>query len=85
MEPEPILQMCIEQVLDPDNVPTQGEVDEDDLDLLNGSLDSSIEDVTDVKEDKHVQENKEPNENGTTQGKGQFVNLLTYLGMLYLF
>ena len=64
LEPEPMLQLCIEHVLDPENAPTQDDIDQGDLDLMNSSLDPSIEEET--HEEKESLSRNDSKENWTT-------------------
>ena len=64
LEPEPIVQLCIEHVLDPENAPSQNDIDQDDLELMNGSLDPNTENET--QDEKKSSSRNDANENGTT-------------------
>ena len=70
--------MCTEHLLDPDNASSEDDANQDDLDLLNGSLDPSIEDTTDVKEKTQTHNEKKPNENGGSPEKGLMANIYTF-------
>ena len=62
LESEPMLQLCIEHVLDPENAPTQNDIDQEDLNLMNSSLDPSIE----THDEKESLSRNDSKENGTT-------------------
>ena len=59
-----MLQLCIEHVLDPENTPTQNDIDQEDLNLMNSSLDPSIEDET--HDEKESLSRNDSKKNGTT-------------------
>ena len=58
-----MLQLCIEHVLDPENAPTQNDIDQEDLNLIS-NLDPSIEDET--HDEKESLSRNDSKENGTT-------------------
>ena len=64
LEAEPIVQLCIEHVLDPENAPSQDDINQDDLELMNGSLDPNTE--VEARDGKNSTSQNDPNENETT-------------------